>query len=386
MGGRQAISGRSPEGAEHFTGIRQADFRLLIEINADGILVVDQSGAVRYANPAARRIFGLPQQDLLQVPLGLPLAGNDTTEIAVRRPDGRLTEVEMRVVEIFWDAQPAFLASLRDISARKAEEERRRQAHKMEALGQLTASVTHDFNNLILVVATGLRALEQQLTSRRRESGVDLLTDSMRESIETIRRSVRHGSTLMQRLLAFARRQPLTPAAVDVNVLLEQFIPILRRAVGDGVAVVFDAAPGAGQVFADASQLEMALLNLAVNARDAMRGKGTLTIRTASVGRPDGAAEQAGAAELVRISVEDTGHGMSREVVAQAFDPFFTTKGEEGTGLGLSQVYGFVTQSGGDVRIDSESGRGTVVHILLPRHRQAAAAPRAQKQNPRPLP
>ena len=350
----------------HAADLSEPSFRLLIENTADGLLVVDLAGTVLYANPAAADIFGHPRDELLHVPLGRPVASGETTPIAVHRPGRGPAEVEMRVVEINWNGSPALLASLRDVSAQRARDERQRQSQKLEAIGRLTAGIIHDFNNLLTVIQAGLRLLEKQIAR-------DPASPRIHEITEELSRRIQNGGALTHQLLAFSRRQSLTPEPTELNQRIEALTTILERSLGSGIEIRRALDPEVGPVLIDVNQLEVAILNLAVNARDAMAGSGTLTIETSNT--PEPIDDVPGiAATHVRVTVADTGCGMSREVLAQVFEPFFTTKPEgEGTGLGLSQVHGFVTQSGGHIRIDSEVGRGTRVHLFLPRAPSAAA-------------
>lgn len=338
------------------TDVSQSSFRFLIENNADGVLVVDLAGAVLYANPAAAALLGQPLEELLHVPLGRPVASGEFAEITVHRHGRTSAEVEMRVVEIVWEGEPALLASLRDVSARRAQEERQRQSQKLEAIGRLAASVVHDFNNLLAVIEAGLRGVQRRLPEASAEPEIASL-------IEEMFKRTANGAALTQGLLAFARQQPLKPERVDINERLSGLSGLLRQTLGRRVQVDLDLDPALAPAMIDADQFDVAILNLAVNARDAMTGSGTLTIVTSSAADT----ETATTSPFVNVAVCDTGCGMSREVLAQVFEPFFTTKPEgEGTGLGLSQVYGFVSQSGGHVRVDSEIGKGTCVHLVLP--------------------
>lgn len=340
-------------------GFSQGSFQRLVENMADGILVVDLDGSVLYANPAAAAIFGKPVESLLHVPLGRPVVSGDIAEIQVRRPGKSPAEVEMRVVEIGWDGDDALLASLRDVSAQRAAQEIQRQSQKMEAIGRLAAGIVHDFNNILAVIQAGVRLLQKQIADNPSGPKVELLLS------ELLKRT-QNGSALTQQLLAFSRRQELSPETVDLNERLEGLSTLLDQTLGSGISVCKNLDPTLEHVHIDANQLEVAILNLAVNARDAMAGKGKLTIETSNA--PDGAEGIANPAPFIRVTVTDTGCGMSKETIAQVFEPFFTTKPSgNGTGLGLSQVYGFVTQSGGHVRIDSEVGRGTSVNLFLPR-------------------
>ncbi len=263
----------------------------------------------------------------------------------------------MRVVDIHWDGRQALLASLRDISVRRAEDERLRQSQKMEAVGRLAAGIVHDINNLLAVVTSGLRLLEKEIDRDPASPKINQLIEGMLERAQ-------NGGALTQQLLAFSRRQPLSPEAVDLNQRISALTQMLERTLGRGVETRCVLDPALSPIHIDANQLDVAILNLAVNARDAMAGKGTLIIETSNA--TEDAETDSGS--FVRVSIRDTGCGMSEDVLAQVFEPFFTTKGEnEGTGLGLSQVYGFISQSGGHVRIDSAVGEGTAVHLLLPK-------------------
>jgi signal transduction histidine kinase/CheY-like chemotaxis protein len=339
----------------------QTELRFLVEKNADGIIVIDGDGVVLFANPAAEEIFGRPPAVLVGAPIGIPVTAGETTEISIRRPDGRLVEAEIRVVETVWNHAPARLASLRDISARKAMEERMRHTAKMEAVGRLTAGIAHDFNNLLTVVLGNLQTAQRQLASSEASLG---------RALDNAMRGAERAAGLTNRLLAFARRQPLEPRSVDVNVLVEGMSDLLQRTLGEEIRVSTTLGRGLWPVDVDPTELEAAILNLAVNARDAMPEGGDLRIVTANVGPYD----KAQAAQLnlrpgayVAIMIEDSGVGMGDEVLKQVFEPFFTTKGGRGTGLGLSQVYGFATQSGGMVALQSAPGRGTAARIYLPK-------------------
>ena len=234
-----------------------------------------------------------------------------------------------------------------------------RQSQKMEALGQLTGGVAHDFNNLLTVLQGCLEILTGKQQNEQLQARVDMAL-----------RTVERGERLTGQLLAFARRQPLVRATIDLNAQLRRMTELLVRSVGSGIAIHTDLAPDLWLVDADATQLELAVINLAINARDAMPGGGELGIRTFNRAvSPESALEQSTrVGDFVGLEISDTGHGMQPEAVAHAFEPFFTTKeAGKGTGLGLSMVYGFARQSGGSASIRSEIGRGTAVTLLLPR-------------------
>ncbi|WP_394762711.1 response regulator [Phenylobacterium sp.] len=242
---------------------------------------------------------------------------------------------------------------LRDIAQARREEDRRRQSQKMEAVGQLTGGIAHDFNNLLTAIIGGL-----DLVLRRSEP-----SDRDRRYLEGALDAAQRGAKLTSKLLAFSRTERLGVEAVDIRAAVDGMSVLLDQSLGATIAVVVDIAPDARWVSTDRNQLELALLNLAVNARDAMPGGGVLTIASemSSYGR------KGGSSPCVALSVSDTGQGMEPHVLEHALDPFFTTKGpNKGTGLGLAQVYSLATQSDGQVMIDSVIGQGTRVRLLLP--------------------
>jgi PAS domain S-box-containing protein len=247
-----------------------------------------------------------------------------------------------------------------DITDRRAVEEQLRQAQKMEAVGQLTGGIAHDFNNLLMIIGGSLDLLGRRVPSDERTGWL----------IDAARQGVARGAKLNQQLLAFSRRQDLRTEVVSVDDLIPTFEHLLDRAVGEMVDVKIERGEGLWLCRTDPHQLETAILNLAINARDAMTNGGTLTLATENrvVGGQLSSSWGAAGGDYVVVSVSDTGSGMPPEVLARAFEPFFTTKAVgEGTGLGLSQVYGFAKQSNGFVTLDSELGRGTTVLIHLPR-------------------
>jgi signal transduction histidine kinase/ActR/RegA family two-component response regulator len=251
-----------------------------------------------------------------------------------------------------------FAKITRDMTERRVVEDQLRQSQKMEAVGQLTGGPAHDFNNLFATIIPNLELAQRRIRDRR-----------AREYLAIAIRSVDRGAKLMQQLLAFSRHEDLVTEPVDVNYLTSQFCEMLPRTIGPTVEIKTVLAPDGWQAKTDPGQLELAILNLALNARDAMLAGGELTISTANVRAPkSGLPVGVKAGDYVMLSVADTGTGMSEKVRSHAFEPFFTTKDAgKGTGLGLSMVYGFAKQSGGVVTIDSEIGKGTVVRLYLPR-------------------
>jgi PAS domain S-box-containing protein len=250
----------------------------------------------------------------------------------------------------------------REREERERAEEILRQSQKMEALGQLTGGIAHDFNNMLGVIIGNLEILQRRLESDDPRVG---------ERIESALQGADRAAALTQQLLAFSRRQPLEPRSIDVNRLVSGMSNLLHRTLGESIAIETVSAAGLWAVYADVNQLENALLNLAVNARDAMPNGGKITIETGNVhlDEPYAAAHaEVTAGQYVMVAVTDTGVGMSKETIDKAFEPFFTTKeAGHGTGLGLSQVYGFVKQSAGHMKIYSELGQGTTVKLYLPR-------------------
>ena len=256
-----------------------------------------------------------------------------------------------------------------EMQTREKAEGQIRQMQKMDAIGQLTGGIAHDFNNMLAIVIGSLNLIERRLTKGDTDIG---------RYVEAAIDGATRAATLTSRLLAFSRQQPLAPEPVQANRLVTGMSELLRRTLGETIRIETVLAGGLWNVHADSGQLENAILNLAVNARDAMSDGGKLTIETANTHLDEAYADQNQSGEpgqYVMIAISDTGSGMPAEVIAKAFDPFFTTKAiGKGTGLGLSQVYGFVKQSGGHVKIYSEAGQGTSVKIYLPRFMGVATA------------
>ena len=265
-----------------------------------------------------------------------------------------------------WEANQALKA---EAIERQAAEAQLRQVQKMEAVGQLTGGIAHDFNNMLAVVVGGIDLARRRLNGPRREVMAHL-TNAMEGATR--------AAALTRRLLSFARSEPLMPERVDTAVLVGGMSELLDRTLGERIKVETDLADDAWPVFVDSHQLENAILNLAVNARDAMDGTGTLSISTCNKIMQANEVGDIRAGEYLVIEVTDTGCGMTQEVKERAFEPFFTTKSVgKGTGLGLSQIFGFAHQSGGEVGIESELGKGTTVSIYLPRTEAQASNVRA---------
>jgi signal transduction histidine kinase len=303
----------------------------------------------------------------------------------------RLNDVlESRVGDRTRDLAESNARLIAAATGRARAEAQLRQSQKMEAVGRLTGGVAHDFNNLLTVVLGNLALARRRVADLPDVAANGPVQDRLRRSIDNAAEGANRAAALTQRLLAFSRQQPLAPEVVDVNRLVAGMSDLLRRTLGEDVEIETVLAGGLWRAHADPNQLESSLLNLAVNARDAMPAGGKLTIETAN-GHLDEAyvagREDLAAGQYVTICVTDTGTGMSPEVISRAFEPFFTTKPVgQGTGLGLSQVYGFAKQSGGHAAIYSEAGQGSTVKLYLPRLRDADAAPPQPAEAPRQAP
>jgi len=267
--------------------------------------------------------------------------------------------VRLRTAEL----EAANTALQEEMHARARSEQQMRQIHRLEAVGQLTGGIAHDFNNLLAII----------------QGNAELVSDDSQETRSAMRAilgATGRGAELTRRLVAFSRQQALLPRAIDLAELVAGMSSLLGRTLGETIEIETRVDPGVGSAMADPGQLESALLNLALNARDAMPAGGRLTIECASADADEGptaAPAAPGAGSFVVLTVRDNGCGMLAEVVERAFEPFFTTKEVgKGSGLGLSMVYGFAKQSGGKVSIDSAPGKGTAVHLVLPRGEGAA--------------
>jgi PAS domain S-box-containing protein len=359
-----------------------ADYLFVVDIQPDGRFVLAD------INPALERAIGRPAAELRgrdydqvtppdtarllhQHYAGILKSGQPAThEDPIDTVDGpRICETTL--VPVFDEGRIARLVGFgRDVSARARAEEQIRRSQRMEAVGQLTGGVAHDFNNLLQVIRANLEMLQKHVSA-----GDEAAT----QRIQSALRGADQAAQLTRQLLAFARRQALEPKPVNLAHLLDDVADLLRRSVGEAVELETVVQEGLWNTLIDPAQVETAILNLALNARDAMPrgGRLTLELSNAALGEEEvSALEEVEPGDYVLLSMRDTGHGMAPEVLARVFEPFFTTKGEEkGTGLGLSMVYGFVKQSRGHIQIVSAPGEGSTVRVYLPRSLQAA--PRA---------
>ncbi|MFE8645982.1 ATP-binding protein [Sphingomonas sp. NCPPB 2930] len=312
------------------------------------------------------------------LPSGIFVEGYDVTDkmqaqSALRSLNDQL---ESRIAERTRDLAAALDQLRAESQEREAVEDALRQSQKMEAVGQLTGGIAHDFNNLLQGITGSLDVLKLRLQLGRTENLDKLIAGAMG--------SAQRAAGLTHRLLAFSRRQPLHPKPLQVNQLVAPMEDLLRRTMGENIRIELVLAGGLWTTLCDANQLENAILNLCINARDAMPDGGILTVETSNAALDDAYTHRMRdlkAGQYVCVSVTDTGAGMSADVLSKAFDPFYTTKPiGQGTGLGLSMIYGFVKQSQGHVKLYSEPGRGTTAKIYLPRHHGAAAEPETLPQ------
>ena len=424
-----ALAFRAVERTRYEAALQKSEqrFRQVVEHSPNAKVLVGTDGRIHLVNAQTEALFGWSRQELLgeavemlvperfrsghphhrsaflQQPVSRPMgAGRDLYGL---RKDGSEFPIEIGLNPIETDEGLFILSAIIDISDRKQIEERLerlveartaelqdqieqrrraedtlRQSQKMDAIGKLTGGVAHDFNNMLAIVIGSLDIALRRLATEPEKATA---------CIENAQEGARRAAILTARLLAFSRQQPLEPESVDANKLAGGMSEMLRRTIGEDLRVEAVLAGGLWRTYADASQLENALLNLCVNARDAMPDGGRLTIETSNTHLDEAYAGQHAevtAGQYVLIAVTDTGTGMPPEVIERAFDPFYTTKGAgRGTGLGLSQVYGFVKQSGGHVKIYSEPGQGTTVKIYLPRFMgQASSSPVRGSTEPRP--
>jgi PAS domain S-box-containing protein len=373
------------ENLERRVAERTADRDRMWRLSNDVMLVASPDGTISSTNPAWKDLLGWEEATLVGAPLREFVIPEDRAELdaafaeMLRSGSSRLFDLGMRARDggtrlIAWNAiavDALVQAVGRDMTVERTAqtalleaEEALRQSSKMEALGQLTGGIAHDFNNLLSGVIGAMDLLKMRIADRR--------YDSIERLANTAINSADRAAALTHRLLAFARRQPLDPRPVDINDLIRGMEDLLRRSLGEQVRLQISFAERVWPVLVDANQLENGLLNLAINSRDAMPDGGCLVIETATEVLKKGEHTDVAPGDYTTIAVTDSGVGMDREVLARAFDPFFTTKPMgQGTGLGLSMIYGFVKQSNGQINIESEPGQGTTVKLYLPRQHGA---------------
>ncbi len=359
----------------------EAQYRAVFDGALDAMIVTDDEGRFLEANPAACELWGLPREELVQRSIvefaepgfrfeqvleAIRKTGRFRATHPIFRPDGTVREVEASTTGGILPGR--HFTSLRDLTGRRRMEDQLRMSQKMEAVGRLAGGIAHDFNNLLAVI-TGYGDLLQ------RELGPQ---DPRLRRVEQVRKAADRAASLVRQLLAFSRRQVLQPRVLSLADVIEELVPMLGRLIGEDIELVTTKAPGVAQVRADAGQVEQVIMNLVVNARDAMPAGGRLLIETRNVDLDQGwAAAHAGGrtGPYVMLGVNDTGSGMDAETLKHVFEPFFTTKGTgKGTGLGLATVYGIVKQSEGSIWVDSRLDEGSTFRIYLPRVDEVARA------------
>jgi PAS domain S-box-containing protein len=382
----ELVNERTREVTEVFAKLHESErqFRYLVESVADyAIFLLNTEGVVTSWNAGAERIKGYTATEIVGRHFSTFYTEEDRDSglpalaLATARRTGRFEMEGWRVRkggERFWASVIinavhdehgdliGFAKVTRDLTQQRAIEEQLRQMQKMEAIGQLTGGIAHDFNNMLQIISGNIETLQRRI-GHGDPSALRLITTALH--------GAERAATLTHRLLAYSRQQPLDPKPTDLNRLIIGMSDLLTRTLGERINVESVLSGGLWQVLADPNQTENAVLNLAVNARDAMPDGGKLTIETANIQLDEAYAHanaEVTAGHYVMLAVSDTGIGMTANVLEKAFEPFFTTKKlGEGTGLGLSQVYGFVKQSGGHTKIYSEPGEGTTVRIYFPR-------------------
>ncbi len=358
-------------------GQSEERFRTVVEAAPSAMVMFNDDGQIEMVNVLAERTFGYERDEMVgqKVDMLIP-ERHRARDPAMRselftepvdppttasppplglRKDGHEFPVLVGLRSIEMNGHSRMLVTMLDITERTQLEAQLRQAQKMEALGRLTAGVAHDFNNLLQAMMGSLELLIDDVADRPEST----------EHGQIALRAARRGGELTHQLLAFSRQQVLTPRVLPARQLFDEVVNLISRTFGPNIVLLLSPIRDDLAVMADGAQLEAAILNLAVNARDAMDGRGRLTL--SAYAAEAGAAMTLASGDYIVIAVEDTGTGMDADTVAHACDPFFTTKGLEGSGLGLSMVQGFTRQSGGDVHIVSAVGRGTRVEIWLPR-------------------
>ncbi|MDB5048096.1 MAG: Histidine kinase [Fibrobacteres bacterium] len=354
-------------------------FRNIVEKNQEGIAVLDAGGTIRFANPSFVRFLGDPAGGVIGKAFPFPMEVNTIQEIEHTGSDDEILPIEVTLAETQWEGITAYLASVRDISLRreaeealKDSEEKLRQAQKLESIGRLAGGVAHDFNNLL----TAINGYTDMVLASMDDE------NSLKGYLHEVRRSGERAAELTHQLLAYSRKQVLVPKLLNLNSVVENMTNMLRRLIGDNIELASVPDLSLGLVKADPGQLEQVIMNLVVNAKDAMPDGGRITVETGTeildvdsdAMHPIDKEISIHPGRYVVLIVSDTGTGMDEDTRGRIFEPFFTTKEVgRGTGLGLSMVYGFVKQSGGNITVVSKPGEGTTFRIYLPMSAENAA-------------
>ncbi len=373
--------------AEKSLSNREKHLRSVMENVTEGIITIDEAGIITSANYYTERLFGYRPDELIGQPVHMLMSGQDrdkhdgyvhsylntgrgriinigAREVIGRHRDGREIHIDLNVNEVTLRGKRMFIGICHDLTQRKSMENRLRHGQKIEALGKLTGGITHEFNNLLMVIQGGLERVSEKSAQ---------LDKIDQQFLATALDGVQRGKGLTGKLLAYSRDQALSPTALDPRLTLPQMGHIMQQMLGETFTFETIVADDVWDIYVDNNELEAAILNLSVNARDSMPAGGDITLSATNIHIAEGD-DHPGLkqGDYVQITLADTGEGMSPEVIDRAFDPFFTTKDTgKGTGLGLSMVYGFAKQSGGYVAIDSEPGTGTTITIFLPKSKLA---------------
>jgi PAS domain S-box-containing protein len=387
---------RLPEGASLWSGLlmdvterrrsaarleeSEQRFRSLFELHPDAVFALDPEGRFTSVNPNSERVGGYRPEELVGQPFAPILVPEHLEqalarfsaallgevqlphELTIRHKSGQWVEVSVTTVPIVVGGRVVGVFGMaRDLTAQHALEAKLRQAQKMEAIGRLAGGVAHDFNNLLMAILATSEILLDETTGRR-----------CREDVQIIRETAERATVLTRQLLDFSRQQTVQPRPIDVNSVMRNTGRMLRRTLGDGITVILDLEAGLVRVLADRGQLEQAVVNLVLNARDAMPHGGRLSLRSRNVVVDEAAARQhqgLGAGTYVAIVVEDTGVGIAPELQQRIFEPFVTTKPVgQGSGLGLATVFGLVEQWHGWIEVQSAPGKGAIFTMYLPHH------------------
>ncbi|MEJ2052670.1 MAG: PAS domain S-box protein, partial [Calditrichaceae bacterium] len=359
-------------------------YRILVERATDGILII-KKGKVAYANPRMSMISGYSGEELLGASLTSFLEDEEiekldeydknrknkkeaasTYEIILHHKEGRKVVTEVNISPITYEGEPADLVFLRDISVRRHFEIQLRQTHKMEAIGHLAGGVAHDFNNILTVINGHAELAQLMMTKRHRAY----------KHIDDVIRSAEKASNLIRQLLAFSRQQIIEPKSVDVNNIITSLDKMLHRIIGEDLQIISNLAQDLPSIKADPGQIEQVLMNLIINARDAIlenpnqKAEKLIVIETSEAHISESYAKEnldTKAGDYILISIKDNGKGMDQATIDRIFDPFFTTKEQgKGTGLGLATVFGIVKQNEGHILVDSKPGKGTIIKVYWP--------------------
>jgi signal transduction histidine kinase len=347
---------------------RETRMRDMMEQILDGILVVDIGGKIHFANSAAGALFGRSREQLQGERFEFPIDLETATEIEILREDSSTIHARMQVIQSGWEGEAHYVVSLKDITERIFLEEKAHYAYGLENIGKLASGIAHDLNNVLTVIMSYSSMGSSQVAD----------SDKPGKYFGGINRAAKHAEALTQQLLTFSKRQIIQAKVFDLNELILEIDIILQRLTGSNISLFVSPAQDLKLINVDSNQLEQVIINLVVNARDAMPNGGSLTIETANalpeevhrftVSRPN-------APEFIKLVVRDTGLGMDEATSSRVFEPFFTTKGQiHGTGLGLSTCRGIVSQFGGEIKVESEPGHGSEFIVYIPVSTDAGSA------------